>query len=94
MLLQLTALKWLKELVQYNTEPTHWAVHCKYLQNRLFLILKNQDRQEYYKNKYEGLTSTFIPPYGGYDGGIITQDGYQMITEDGIFDIQWEVFGI
>ena len=46
---------------------------------------------EYYKNKYEGLTSTFIPPYGGYDGGIITQDGYQMITEDGIFDIQWEV---
>jgi hypothetical protein len=46
---------------------------------------------EYYKNKYEGLTSTFIPPYGGYDGGIITQDGYQMITEDGIFDIQWEI---
>jgi hypothetical protein len=46
---------------------------------------------EYYKNKYEGLTSTFIPPYGGYDGGIITQDGYQMVTEDGIFDIQWEI---
>jgi hypothetical protein len=46
---------------------------------------------EYYKNKYEGLTSTFIPPYGGYDGGIITQDGYQMLTEDGIFDIQWEI---
>jgi hypothetical protein len=46
---------------------------------------------EYYKNKYEGLTTTFIPPYSGYDGGIITQDGYQMITEDGIFDIQWEI---
>jgi hypothetical protein len=46
---------------------------------------------EYYKNRYEGLTTTFIPPYEGFDGGIITQDGYQMITEDGIFDIQWEV---
>jgi len=47
---------------------------------------------EYYKTKYEALSSdTFIPPYGGFDGGIITQDGYQQITEDGIFDIQWEI---
>ena len=44
------------------------------------------------KAKYESLSAlTFIPPYGGYDGGILTQDGYQQITEDGIFDIQWEV---
>ena len=47
---------------------------------------------EYYKNKYEGLISpTFIPTYGAFDGGIITQDGYQTITEDGLFDIQWEI---
>ena len=56
---------------------------------------------EYYKNKYESLTTTFIPPYGGYDGGIIAEayvghimldlDGAQIVTEDGIFDIQWEV---
>jgi hypothetical protein len=47
---------------------------------------------EYYKIKYETLSAnTFIPPYGGFDGGIITQDGYQTITEDGIFDIQWEI---
>ena len=47
---------------------------------------------EYYKTKYESLSATtFIPEYGGFDGGIITQDGYQTITEDGIFDIQWEI---
>ena len=47
---------------------------------------------ETYKEKYEGLISpTFIPPYGAFDGGIITQDGYQTITEDGLFDIQWEI---
>ena len=47
---------------------------------------------EYYKTKYEALASaTFIPPYGGYSGGILTQDGYQQITEDGLFDIQWEI---
>ena len=47
---------------------------------------------QYYKTKYEQVASTTcIPQYGGYDGGIITQDGYQQITEDGIFDIQWEV---
>ena len=47
---------------------------------------------ETYKTKYEGLIApTFIPPYGAYDGGILTQDGYQTITEDGLFDIQWEI---
>jgi hypothetical protein len=71
---------------------------------------------ETYKEKYEGLISpTFIPPYGAFDGGILTQadpyaydtnnnllgpssptfilanDGYQMITEDGLFDVQWEI---
>ena len=53
---------------------------------------------EGYKTKYEQLSQpTFIPQYGGYDGGMLTEDGYQEITEDGIFDIQWEVaqfFGI
>jgi|694.fasta_scaffold49691_1 hypothetical protein len=47
---------------------------------------------ETYKEKYEGLISpTFIPPYGAFDGGLLTQDGYQTITEDGLFDIQWEI---
>ena len=47
---------------------------------------------ENYKAKYEGLTApTFIPPYGAFDGGLLTQDGYQTITEDGLFDIQWEI---
>jgi hypothetical protein len=47
---------------------------------------------EYYKTKYEALAAaTFIPPYGGFSGGILTQDGYQQITEDGLFDIQWEI---
>ena len=47
---------------------------------------------ETYKAKYEGLISpTFIPPYGAFDGGLLTQDGYQTITEDGLFDIQWEI---
>ena len=57
---------------------------------------------ETYKEKYEGLISpTFIPPYGAFDGGIIaeayvdhidlTLDGAQLITQDGIFDIQWEI---
>ena len=47
---------------------------------------------EYYKDKYTALSAdTFIPEYGGFDGGIITQDGFQTITEDGIFEIQWEI---
>jgi hypothetical protein len=43
-----------------------------------------------YKLKYEGLTTTYNPEYSEGDGGILTQDGYQTITEDGIFEIQWE----
>jgi hypothetical protein len=47
---------------------------------------------ETYKARYEGLISpTFIPPYGAFDGGLLTQDGFQTITEDGLFDIQWEI---
>jgi hypothetical protein len=45
---------------------------------------------EDYKAKYEGLTSTYNPEYSEGEGGILTQDGYQTITEDGIFEIQWE----
>ena len=45
---------------------------------------------ETYKLKYEGLTTTFNAQYEGFDGGILTQDGFQTITEDGIFEIQWE----
>ena len=48
---------------------------------------------ETYKTKYEQLIAdTFIPPYGGFNGGMLTEDGYQQITEDGVFDIQWEIF--
>ena len=43
-----------------------------------------------YKLKYEGLTTTYNPEYSAGEGGILTQDGYQTITEDGIFEIQWE----
>ncbi len=43
-----------------------------------------------YKLKYEGLTTTYNPEYSEGEGGILTQDGYQTITEDGIFEIQWE----
>jgi hypothetical protein len=55
---------------------------------------------ENYKAKYEGLTSTYNPEYSSGDGGILaeaydnhidlTLDGAQIITQDGIFDIQWE----
>jgi hypothetical protein len=45
---------------------------------------------ENYKLKYEGLTTTYNPQYSEGEGGILTQDGYQTITEDGIFEIQWE----
>jgi len=48
---------------------------------------------ETYKTKYEDLIAdTFIGPYGGFEGGILTEDGYQAETEDGIFDIQWEQY--
>jgi hypothetical protein len=47
---------------------------------------------EYYKSKYQGLAAeTYVPTYDGYSGGVLTQDGYQTITEDGLFDIQWEI---
>jgi hypothetical protein len=47
---------------------------------------------ETYKAKYEALiATTFIPPYDGYDGGILTENGFQVITEDGLFDVQWEI---
>jgi hypothetical protein len=43
---------------------------------------------EFYKNKFESLSATtFTPP----PGGVITENGYQVITEDGLFDIQWEI---
>jgi hypothetical protein len=45
---------------------------------------------ENYKLKYEALTTTYNPQYSEGEGGILTQDGYQAITEDGIFEIQWE----
>jgi hypothetical protein len=45
---------------------------------------------EDYKLKYEALTSTYNAEYSEGEGGILTQDGYQTITEDGIFEIQWE----
>jgi len=45
---------------------------------------------ENYKAKYEGLTTTYNAEYSEGEGGILTQDGYQTITEDGIFEIQWE----
>ena len=47
---------------------------------------------EKYKEKYEALSATnFKPPYENVVGGLLTEDGYQMITEDGFFDIQWEI---
>ena len=47
---------------------------------------------ETYKERYEGLISpTFIPPYGAFDGGLLTENGFQTITEDGLYDIQWEI---
>ena len=45
---------------------------------------------ENYKLKYEGLTTTYNTEYSSVGGGILTEAGYQTITEDGIFDIQWE----
>jgi hypothetical protein len=55
---------------------------------------------EDYKAKYEGLTTTYNPEYSEGEGGILaeayddhidlTLDGAQIITQDGIFDIQWE----
>jgi hypothetical protein len=45
---------------------------------------------EDYKLKYEGLTTTYNPQYSEGEGGVLTENGYQTITEDGIFEIQWE----
>ena len=45
---------------------------------------------EDYKAKYEGLTTTYNPEYSEGEGGVLTENGYQTITEDGIFEIQWE----
>jgi hypothetical protein len=48
---------------------------------------------ETYKNKYsELIADTFISPYEDVDATILTQDGFGTITEDGIFEIQWETF--
>ena len=47
---------------------------------------------ETYKARYEALiATTFIPPYDGFNGGILTENGFQVITEDGLFDVQWEI---
>ena len=45
---------------------------------------------ENYKLKYEGLTTTYNAQYSEGEGGVLTENGYQTITEDGIFEIQWE----
>ena len=54
---------------------------------------------ETYKLKYDGLTSTYNPQYSSGNGGLLAEasasfdltiDGAQLITDDGIFDIQWE----
>jgi len=48
---------------------------------------------ENYKTKYtELIADTFIPPYEDVEATILTEDGFRTITEDGIFEIQWEVF--
>jgi hypothetical protein len=58
---------------------------------------------EQYKQKYEELSSnTFIAPYENIQGTILAQttpthpfvlthDGAKMVTEDGFFEIQWEI---
>ena len=46
---------------------------------------------ETYKLKYEALTTTYNSGYSTAGvGGVLTENGYQTITEDGIFEIQWE----
>ena len=48
---------------------------------------------ENYKTKYtELIADTFISPYEDVDATILTEDGFKTITEDGIFEINWEVF--
>jgi hypothetical protein len=67
-------------------------VHFSSAEERINNFFYKVQLIESYKTKYEALISkTFIPPYGGFDGGLLTQDGYQTITEDGLFDIQWEI---
>ena len=45
-----------------------------------------------YKSKYEALSANqFQAPYQNVLGGLLTEDGYQMVTNDGFFDISWEV---
>lgn len=47
---------------------------------------------ETYKTKLDGLVATtFTPIYENYIGSVITEDGYQVITEDGLFEIDWEI---
>ena len=47
---------------------------------------------ETYKTKLDGLVATtFTPKYENYNGGVLTEDGYQVQTEDGLFDIDWEI---
>jgi len=55
------------------------------------------------KNRYNALSAnTFTPPYEAYEGGltaeaasthevVLTLDGAQILTEDGLYDILWEV---
>jgi hypothetical protein len=55
------------------------------------------------KNRYDALAATtFTPPYELYEGGltaestgsheiVLTLDGAQILTEDGLYDILWEV---
>ena len=48
---------------------------------------------ENYKTKYnELIADTFISPYEDIEATILTENGFRTITEDGIFEIQWEVF--
>jgi hypothetical protein len=45
---------------------------------------------ENYQLKYKALTTTYNSGYSLAGGGVLTENGYQTITEDGIFEIQWE----
>ena len=47
---------------------------------------------ETYKTKLDGLVATtFTPIYENYNGSVLTEDGYQIQTEDGFFEIDWEI---
>jgi hypothetical protein len=48
---------------------------------------------ENYKTKYtELIADTFISPYEDIEATILTENGFRAITEDGIFEINWEIF--